>query len=45
MFTAIEDYAKKWAKKEIQEYECFQDWVQHVKQWLDLSLTSVSGRQ
>ena len=22
IFTAIEDYAKKWAKKESQEYEC-----------------------
>ena len=31
IFTATEDYAKKWAKKENQEYECLQDWVQHVK--------------
>ena len=32
IFTATEDYARKWAKKESQETECFQDWVQHVKQ-------------
>ena len=31
IFTVIEDYAKKWAKKESQEYKCLYDWVQHVK--------------
>ena len=32
IFTAFENYAKKWTKKENQEYEYLQDWVQHVKQ-------------
>ena len=45
IFTAVEDYAKKWAKKESQEYECLQGWVQHVKQMVDLRLLTVSGRQ
>ena len=31
IFTATEDNAKKWEKKENQEFECLQDWVQHVK--------------
>ena len=40
-FTAIEDYAKKWAKKESQEYECLQDCVQHVKQMVRSDVNSL----
>ena len=41
IFTATEDYAKKWAKKENQEYECLQDWVQHVKQMVRCKVNSL----
>ena len=32
IFTALEDYAKKWAKEKSQQYDCLQDCVKHVKQ-------------
>ena len=41
IFTATEDYAKKWAKKESQEYECLQEWVQHVKQMVRSKVNSL----
>ena len=41
IFTAIEDYAKMWAKKESQEYECLQDGVLHVKQMVRSNVNSL----
>ena len=41
IFTAIEDYAKKWAKKERQEYECLKEWVLHVKQMVGFKVNSL----
>ena len=40
IFTATEDYEKKCTKKESQEYECLQDWVQHVKQMVRSKVNS-----
>ena len=41
IFTVTENYAKRWAKKESQEYECLQDWVQHVKQMVRSKVNSL----
>ena len=41
IFTATEDYAKKWAKKESQEYECLQDCAQYVKQMVRSKVNSL----